>query len=149
MNTNARELILKEEVYRIAGAALEVSNELGAGFLEAAYQEALEIGLKSRALPFVAQPTVTIAYKGRILAKENVPDFLCYDRIVVEIKAMKELTTIEQAQLLNYLKATGKPVGLLINFGAPKLEWKRMVLTDPAIRVQPRAFAVEEEGNGP
>jgi hypothetical protein len=67
----------------------------------------------------------------------------------VEIKAMKELTTIEQAQLLNYLKATGKSVGLLINFGAPKLEWKRMVLTDPAIRVHSRAFAVEEEGNGP
>jgi GxxExxY protein len=128
MNTNERELILKEEVYRIVGAAMEVSNELGAGFLEAVYQEALGIELKSRAVPYVAQPTITIAYKGRILTKEYVPDFVCYDQIIVEIKAIKGLTNIEQAQLLNYLKATGKPVGLLLNFGTPKLEWQRMVL---------------------
>ena len=132
MNMNEHELILKEEVYKIVGAAMEVSNELGAGFLEAVYQEALGIELKSRGLPFVAQPTVKIAYKGRILAKEYVPDFVCYDQIIVEIKAIKALTTIEQAQLLNYLKATGKPVGLLLNFGAPKLEWKRMVFTQPS-----------------
>ena len=125
---------------------MEVSNELGAGFLEAVYQEALGIELKSRALPFVAQPTVKIAYKGRILAKEYIPDFICYEQIIVEIKAIKELTTIEQAQLLNYLKATGKPVGLLLNFGAPKLEWKRMVLTQPDIRVHSRSFAVETDG---
>lgn len=129
MDASERELILKEEVFRIVGAAMEVSNELGAGFLEAVYQEALGIELKSRALPFVAQPAVKIAYKGRILAKEYVPDFLCCDQIIVEIKALKALTAIEEAQLLNYLKATGKPVGLLLNFGSPKLEWKRMVLT--------------------
>ena len=129
MNANARKLILKEEVYQIVGAAIEVSNVLGAGFLEAVYQEALGIELKSRALPFVAQPTIRIAYKGRMLAKAYIPDFICFDQIIVEIKAIKGLTTIEQAQLLNYLKATGKPVGLLLNFGAPKLEWKRMVLT--------------------
>jgi len=129
MNANARELILKEEVYQIVGAALEVSNELGAGFLEAVYQEALAIELKSRALPFVAQPTINIAYKGRILTKEYVPDFICYNQIIVEIKAIKALTNIEQAQLLNYLKATGKPVGLLLNFGTPRLEWKRMTRT--------------------
>ena len=129
MNTNTQELILKKEVYKIVGAAIEVSNELGSGFLEAVYQEALEIELKSRALPFVAQPTIRIAYKGRLLAKTYIPDFICFDQIIVEIKAIKGLTNIEQAQLLNYLKATGKPVGLLLNFGAPKLEWKRMVLT--------------------
>ena len=129
MNTNERELILKEEVFKIVGAAMEVSNELGAGFLEAVYQEALGIELKSRVIPFVAQPTVRIAYKGRMLTKEYIPDFVCYDQIIVEIKAIKVLTTIEQAQLLNYLKATGKPVGLLLNFGSPKLEWKRMVFT--------------------
>ena len=128
MHANTRELILKEEVYWIVGAAMEVSNVLGAGFLEAVYQEALGIELQSRALPFVAQPTIKIAYKGHILAKEYIPDFICYDQIVVEIKAIKTLTTIEQAQLLNYLKATKKPVGLLLNFGAPKLEWKRMIL---------------------
>ncbi|MCA9940414.1 MAG: GxxExxY protein [Anaerolineales bacterium] len=144
MNTNEHELILKEDVYRVVGAAMEVSNVLGAGFLEAVYQEALEIELKSRALPFVAQPTIRIAYKGQLLAKAYIPDFICYDQIIVEIKAIKGLTTIEQAQLLNYLKATGKPVGLLLNFGAPKLEWKRMVLTQLPIRVHSRPFAVTE-----
>ena len=132
MNTNEHELILKEEVFKIVGAAMEVSNELGAGFLEAVYQEALGIELKSRAVPFVAQPTIKIAYKGHILAKEYIPDFICYNQVIVEIKAIKALTTIEQAQLLNYLKATKKPVGLLLNFGTPKLEWKRMVLTQPS-----------------
>jgi len=142
MNGNERELILKEEVFKIVGAAMEVSNVLGAGFLEAVYQEALEIELRSRALPFVAQPTITIAYKGRILNKVYIPDFICYDQVVVEIKAIKGLTTIEQAQLLNYLKATGKPVGLLLNFGAPKLEWKRMVFTQmERRRMEPRMDA--------
>ncbi|MCB0164177.1 MAG: GxxExxY protein [Anaerolineae bacterium] len=131
MNTNTHELISKEEVYKIVGAAMEVSNVLGAGFLEAVYQEALGIELKSRAVPFVAQPTIKIAYKGRMLTKEYIPDFVCYDQVIVEIKAIKALTNIEQAQLLNYLKATGNHVGLLLNFGAPKLEWKRMVLTQP------------------
>jgi len=146
MNANERELILKDEVYQIVGAAMEVSNVLGAGFLEAVYQEALGIELKSRALPFVAQPTIEIAYKGRILSKKYIPDFICYDQVIVEIKAIKGLTTIEQAQLLNYLKATGKPVGLLLNFGAPKLEWKRMILSQPDIRVHSRPFAVKKDG---
>ena len=145
MNTNTHELILKEEVYKIVGAAMEVSNELGAGFLEAVYQEALGIELKSRTLPFVAKPTIRIAYKGHILIKEYVPDFICYDQIIVEIKAIKELTNIEQAQLLNYLKASRKPVGLLLNFGAPKLEWKRMVFNQSDIRVHSRPFVVETE----
>jgi GxxExxY protein len=146
MNPNERELILKEEVYQIVGAAMEVSNELGAGFLEAVYQEALGIELKSRALPFVAQPAIRIAYKGRLLSKEYIPDFICYDQVIVEIKAIKGLTNIEQAQLLNYLKATGKPVGLLLNFGTPKLEWKRMVFNQPTIRVHSRSFVVKEGG---
>ena len=145
MNTNTHELILKEEVYKIVGAAMEVSNELGASFLEAVYQEALGIELKSRTLPFVAKPTIRIAYKGHILIKEYVPDFICYDQIIVEIKAIKELTNIEQAQLLNYLKASRKPVGLLLNFGAPKLEWKRMVFNQSDIRVHSRPFVVETE----
>jgi GxxExxY protein len=145
MNRNAQELILKEEVYQIVGAAMEVSNELGAGFLEAVYQEALGIELKSRSLPFVAQPAIQIAYKGHILTKEYIPDFICYDQVVVEIKAIKELTTTEQAQLLNYLKATGKPVGVLLNFGTPKMEWKRMVLSQPNIRIPLRPFAGRKE----
>lgn len=75
-----------------------------------------------------------------------MPDFICFEQIIVEIKAIKELTNIEQAQVLNYLKATGKPVGLLLNFGAPKLEWKRMAQTHSNIRVNSRSFAVENEG---
>ncbi|MGI6100434.1 MAG: GxxExxY protein [Kiritimatiellia bacterium] len=142
---NECELILKDEVYAIVGAAIEVSNELGTGFLEAVYQEALAIELCSRRIPFTAQPTINIAYKGVALAKSYVPDFLCYDCIIVEIKAIKKLTSVEDAQLLNYLKATGKTAGVLLNFGTPKLEWKRMVFTHPSIRADSRPFASETE----
>ncbi len=146
MNANERELILKDEVYAIVGAAMEVSNELGAGFLEAVYQEALEIELRERQIPFLAQVPIEISYKGRKLAKEYIPDFLCFDKVIVEIKAIKQLTSVEEAQLLNYLKATGKPVGVLLNFGATKLEWKRMVFTRATIGVYSRSFAVETNG---
>jgi GxxExxY protein len=129
MNANERELIFRDEVYAIVGAAMEVSNELGSGFLEAVYQEALQIELAERRIPSEAQVPIGISYKGRRLVKEYIPDFICYDQVIVEIKALKQLTTIEEAQLINYLKATGKPVGLLINFGSPKLEWKRMAYT--------------------
>lgn len=129
MNANERELVFKDEVYAIVGAAMEVSNVLGSGFLEAVYQEALEIEMRERKIPFVAQPAISISYKEITLAKTYIPDFICFGLVIVEIKALKALTTVEEAQLLNYLKATGKPVGVLINFGTPKLEWKRMVLT--------------------
>ena len=146
MSANGRELILKDEVYDVVGAAIEVSNELGSGFLEAVYQEALGIEFNSRRIPFLNQPKVEITYKGRKLVKEYVPDFICFDQVIVEIKSIKELTNIDQAQVLNYLKATGKPVGLLLNFGSPKLEWKRMALTNSHIRVDSRPFVVEKEG---
>lgn len=129
MNANERELMFKDEVYAIVGAAMEVSNELGSGFLEAVYQEALAIEFEDRGIRCIAQPTVGIFYKERELTKAYIPDFICFDQITVEIKALKQLTTVEEAQLLNYLKATGKPLGLLVNFGAPKLEWKRMAST--------------------
>lgn len=134
MSLCSRALILKDEVYAVVGAAMEVSNELGTGFMEAVYQEALGIELAARQIPFVQQEPIGICYKGRKLAKEYIPDFLCFGQVVVEIKALKQLTSAEDAQLLNYLKATGKPVGVLLNFGPPKLEWKRMALT----RVPPR-----------
>ena len=127
MNANERELILKEEVYQIVGAAMEVSNQPGCGFLEAVYQEALEIELAERRIPHVPQKPIAISYKGRVLKKEYVADFLCHDLIVVEIKAIKAITGIEEVQLLNYLKATNLPLGLIVNFGTPKLEWKRYV----------------------
>ena len=124
-----KELILKDEVYTVIGAAFEVSNELGSGFLEPVYQEALEIEFEERNIPFFAQPRAEIHYKNRILKKEYIPDFLCFDELIVEIKALKEITGIEESQVLNYLKATKKPLALLINFGAPKLEWRRLAYT--------------------
>ncbi len=123
-------LIYKDEVYALVGAAMEVYNTLGPGFLEPVYQEALEIELAERRIPFKSQQELRISYKGRRLRKTYIADFVVYDKIIVEIKALNRLTSREEAQLLNYLKATGMQVGVLINFGsANRLEWKRMVLT--------------------
>ena len=123
-------LIFKDEVYAIVGAAMEVYNVLGPGFLEAVYQESLEIELRQRGIPFNAQHPIAVHYKGTLLKSRYVADFLVYGQIVVEIKAIAELTVREQAQLLNYLKAGKFPLGLLINFGhKEKLEWKRMANT--------------------
>lgn len=123
------ELILKDEVFAIIGTAIEVHRILGSGFLEAVYQEAMEIESTSRVLPFVAQKTLCIDYKGCLLKKEYIADFVYYNQIIVELKALDKLTGREESQILNYLKATKMKVGLLINFGSsPKLEWKRFVL---------------------
>lgn len=108
---------------------MTVSNTLGCGFLEAVYQEAMEIELKESCVPFEAQKRIQIQYKDRTLQKEYVADFLCYDRIIVEIKSIKKITELEEAQLLNYLNATKLPLGLIVNFGAPQLEWKRYANT--------------------
>lgn len=129
MDTNKRELILKDEVYQIVGAAMEVSNQLGCGFLEAVYQEALGIELEERQIPHVQQKRIEISYKSRALNKEYIADFVCHDQIIIEIKAIKEIAGVQEAQILNYLKATGLPVGLILNFGAPQLEWKRYANT--------------------
>lgn len=121
-------LLLKEEVYAFVGAAIEVHREFGAGFLEAVYQEGLEIELADRRIPFLPQHELRLFYKGRELKKTYCVDFLCFGQIIVEIKALDRLSGKEEAQVLNYLKATGLRVGLLINFGASgKLEWKRFV----------------------
>ena len=123
------DLLLKDEVYAIVGAAIEVHRELGPGFLEAVYQEALEIELKERGIPFERQKVLAISYKGHRLAKEYVADLICFGQIVVELKAIEQLSGKDEAQALNYLKATGLRVSLLINFGSHgKLEWKRFVL---------------------
>jgi GxxExxY protein len=123
------ELILKDEVYRIIGAAMEVYYSLGRGFLEPVYQQAMEIELGRRSIPFEPQKPLAIYYKGQCLEKAYKPDFICFGLVVVEIKALDRLTTLEQAQLLNYMRATELRVGVLINFcSTPKLEWKRYVL---------------------
>jgi GxxExxY protein len=122
------ELLLKDEVFAIYGAAIEVHRELGPGFLEAVYQEALEIELQSRGIPFEAQKPLPIYYKGRKLKKEYIADLICYGQVVVELKALNQLSKKEEAQVLNYLKATGLRVGLLLNFGSEgKLERQRLV----------------------
>jgi GxxExxY protein len=122
------ELILKEEVFAIIAAAIEVHRELGPGFLEAVYQEAMEIELANHNIPFETRKTLTISYKGRPLKKEYEADLVCYGQIILELKALDRLSGKEEAQILNYLKATGLQVGLLINFGsAGRLEWKRFV----------------------
>ena len=113
--------------YRIIGAAIEVHKELGCGFLEAVYQEALGREFVTQGIPFASQPTIQIAYKGKPLSKTYEPDFICYDEVIVEIKAISSFSGIEEAQLINYLKASGLKVGLLINFGNKSLEHKRLV----------------------
>ncbi|MCS6842120.1 MAG: GxxExxY protein [Roseiflexus sp.] len=122
------ELLLKEEVFAIVGAAIDVHRELGSGFLEPVCQEAMKIELASRRIPFEAQRFLIIKYKGHTLQRQYQADRICYGQIIVELKALDRLPGKEQAQILNYLKATGLRVGLLINFGShARLEWKRFV----------------------
>ena len=122
------DLLFKDEVYALVGAAMEVYNQLGPGFLEAVYQEALEIELAERGIPFVSQKELRILYKGQPLKKTYISDLTCYEKIIVELKAIDRLTGKDTAQLLNYLKATGLHLGLLINFGnSEKLEWERRI----------------------
>lgn len=124
-------LLFKDEVYTIIGASMEVYNTLGPGFLEAVYQEALEIEFSKRNIPFVSQQEIPVYYGSIRMKTHYIADFLAYNKIIVEIKALNQLSNREEAQLLNYLKATGLNLGLLINFGSGnKLEWQRRVKTD-------------------
>jgi GxxExxY protein len=120
-------MVRDEKTYKIIGAALEVHKELGCGFLEAVYQEALGREFADQGIPFKSQSVIQIAYKGKPLNKTYQPDFVCFDEVIVEIKAISGLSGVEEAQLINYLKATGLKVGLLINFGSKSLEHKRFV----------------------
>ena len=124
-----RQLLFEEESYAIRGAIFEVYRELGCGFLEAVYQECLEKEFSSRNIPFVAQPQLNLFYKGVKLNQTYRPDFICYDSVIVELKALSEISGEHKAQLLNYLKTTGLKVGLLVNFGSyPKAVVERLVL---------------------
>ena len=121
---------MQQEGYDFMAAAFEVYNDMGNGYTEDIYQESLELELVDRKIPFVAQAELTIRYKGKPLKRKFKPDLMVCGDMVIELKAASALTSEHEAQLLNYLKATGKPVGYLVNFGnREKLEWKRFART--------------------
>jgi GxxExxY protein len=122
-------MLFAEEVFRIQGAIFEVSRQMGTGFLEAVYQECLAIEFAAQGLPFAALPPISLVYKGRPLNQFYRPDFVCFEAIIVELKVVRELAPEHRAQTLNYLRATGLRLGLLVNFGcAPKARVERLVL---------------------
>jgi GxxExxY protein len=121
-------LLYEQETYQILGACFEVYKEKGCGFLEAVYQECLEIEFQLQGILYVPQKELKLTYKGRPLVKTYNPDFLVFDKIILEMKALSALADDHRAQLHNYLKATGLRVGLLVNFGHyPKVEHERIV----------------------
>ncbi|MEO0056086.1 MAG: hypothetical protein RLZZ50_2033 [Verrucomicrobiota bacterium] len=125
----SKELILRDECYAVMGACFEVYKEKGCGFLEAVYQECLEIELGERGVAFVAQPELALSYKGKLLKQTYKPDLICFGSLLVELKAVAALADEHRAQVINYLHATGLRVGLLVNFGHyPKVEWERIVV---------------------
>jgi len=122
------ELIFKEESYKIIGACFEVYRENGCGFLEAVYQECLEIELRLQGVPFVPKSPLALEYKQCPLRAKYEPDFICYGKIILELKAVTELVEEHRAQVQNYLKATGFKLGLFVNFGHyPKVQLERIV----------------------
>ena len=131
------DLLFKDECYAIVGACFEVYNELGPGFLEAVYHEALGFEFADRGIPFVSKPQLVVRFKTRVLTTEYESDFLCFDQIVIEIKATNATAPKHEAQLIHYLKATGMSLGLLVNFGHyPDLYYKRFVRTQRLSNLQ-------------
>lgn len=122
------ELVLKNECYAIVGACFEVYKEKGCGFLETVYQECLELEFGFQNIPATSQAILSLFYKDRLLKQKYIPDFICFDNVILEIKADKSLTEEHRAQVQNYLKATGYKLAILANFGHyPQLEWERIV----------------------
>jgi GxxExxY protein len=124
------EIIYKKESYVIIGACFEVYNDKGCGFLEPVYQECLGIEFEYQRIPEIAKPSLTLSYRGRLLLQTYQPDYVYFEKIVLEVKAVSKLTDEHRAQLLNYLHATGFELALLVNFGHyPKLEYERIAKT--------------------
>lgn len=122
-------MLYEELTYEIQGACFEVYRTMGCGFLEAVYQECLEIEFTECGIPFESQKELDLEYKGKRLKQRYMPDFVCHGKIIIEIKAVDKIASEHKAQLLNYLNATGMRLGLLVNFGHhPKIEWKRMII---------------------
>jgi GxxExxY protein len=115
----------EEETYQIIGAAMKVHSVLGPGFTEKVYQEALAIEFAERNIPFVREKEIHAVYKGVVLQSTFIPDFICYDKIIVELKAVKELDDVHRSQAINYAKVAGYKLSLLINFGKPSLDKER------------------------
>ena len=122
-----KELVCKDEAYQIIGAAMAVHNELGSGMREIVYGDALEIEFKLRGIPFQREQTFNIFYKGVELQHKFKCDFICFKNIIVELKAEKGLTDIDRSQIINYLKITKYPLGILINFGESALKYERYI----------------------
>ncbi len=130
-------MLYPDESYQIMGACFEVHNRQGCGFLEPVYQECLEIELEYQNIPFVAQRELQLTYRDRVLKETYKPDFICYDKVIVEIKAVNQLVEKHEAQVINYLNATDYEIGILINFGThQKLESKRLALTQSGAAVR-------------
>jgi len=124
------DLLHHELTRKIIGAAMEVHRVLGAGFVESVYEESLAIEFGLRKIPYERQKPIDVIYKGRV-AKHFICDFIVYGKIIVELKAIKEISDIEQAQVLNYLKSSELNLGLLLNFGSSSLEVKRLIDSNP------------------
>src|SRR5438045_375129 len=125
------QLILADESFRIRGAVFEAYRVMGRGFLEGMYQECLALEFAARRIPFQAMPRVSLTYKGTILTQTYVPDFVCFDRVIVELKAVREIAPDHRAQVLNYLRSTGLELGLLVNFGGmSRATIERLVLQE-------------------
>jgi GxxExxY protein len=122
------EYYLGKETYNLIGAAMEVHKELGNGFLESIYQEALALELTDRQIPFHKEQPLSVQYKDQLLNKRFFADFLCYDQIIVELKATDNINDDHLAQVLNYLKATNLKLGLILNFGTSRLQYKRVIV---------------------
>ncbi|NDY73805.1 GxxExxY protein [Desulfobacter hydrogenophilus] len=116
-----------KETYSIIGAAMTVHNELGNGFLEAVYQEALEHEFQFGKIPYEREKTLPVYYRGNRLTAHYKADFLCFESVIVELKALQQISGVEEAQVINYMKASGIKKSLLINFGARQLQYKRLV----------------------